>query len=163
MISNCGKTLFHLMSQVCQDVINAHKILVYTFVQIFTINTLCTNSNMCKEMDDKHIFIHLPVHSFVNNTGQKKCYAVSVESVLQGHENWVYSIHWMPASCIGMLFQLRFTFFLFWTRFQLCKALVIHLSSKLNEFQDNKTITRNKQMGKCTSRCACCRLPWIRP
>ena len=29
-------------------------------------------------------------------------YAVSVESVLSGHENWVYGVHWQPAQHTGM-------------------------------------------------------------
>ena len=29
-------------------------------------------------------------------------YAVSVESVLSGHENWVYGVHWQPAQYTGM-------------------------------------------------------------
>lgn len=29
------------------------------------------------------------------------CYAVTLESVLQGHENWIYSIHWQPAIISG--------------------------------------------------------------
>jgi len=33
--------------------------------------------------------------------GTDTTYAVTLESVLAGHENWVYAVHWQPSFCKG--------------------------------------------------------------
>ncbi|XP_064647875.1 elongator complex protein 2-like isoform X2 [Lineus longissimus] len=44
-----------------------------------------------------HQEIKLKENTFTFQDGEKKCcFAVVLESVLSGHENWVYSCHWQP-------------------------------------------------------------------
>ncbi|KAL7984603.1 hypothetical protein Chor_003173 [Crotalus horridus] len=46
--------------------------------------------------DEDTIRLKENVFTIKNNNGVDKSFAVSLDSVLAGHENWVYGVHWQP-------------------------------------------------------------------
>ncbi len=64
----------------------------------FELDIECLHSSLLPEICCTLSFLYYVVICL----GGKLCYAVSVESVLQGHENWIYSIHWKPPTMKGL-------------------------------------------------------------
>lgn len=58
---------------------------------------LCAKSGTDAHSEDDHAIIKMKEDIFeVNENGVSSVFAVSLETVLAGHENWVYGIHWQP-------------------------------------------------------------------
>ncbi|XP_062425681.1 elongator complex protein 2 isoform X2 [Rhea pennata] len=55
---------------------------------------VCTKSKQFPETEDDSIRLKGNVFTAKNTV---KTYAVTLESVLAGHENWVYAVHWQPS------------------------------------------------------------------
>ncbi|XP_067123610.1 elongator complex protein 2 [Centruroides vittatus] len=66
------------------------------FIRIWKI----TPVNISKEADDN--LLKLKENTFILDwNGKKLRYNVNLESVSAGHEDWVYSIHWLPSKTIS--------------------------------------------------------------
>ncbi|KAE8282076.1 Elongator complex protein 2 [Larimichthys crocea] len=58
---------------------------------------LCAKSGTDTRAEDDHTIIKMKEDVFeVKETDMSLVFAVSLETVLAGHENWVYGIHWQP-------------------------------------------------------------------
>ncbi|KAM9838235.1 elongator complex protein 2 [Aulostomus maculatus] len=63
---------------------------------------LCAKSGTDARTEDAHTIIKMKEDVFeVKERDESSVFAVSLETVLAGHENWVYGVHWQPPLCKG--------------------------------------------------------------
>uniref|UniRef100_A0AAX7U815 Elongator complex protein 2 n=1 Tax=Astatotilapia calliptera TaxID=8154 RepID=A0AAX7U815_ASTCA len=69
---------------------------------------LCAKSGTDTHAEDNHSIIKMKEDIFeVKERDKSSVYAVSLETVLAGHENWVYGVHWQPPLYQGGELQQR--------------------------------------------------------
>ncbi|XP_072186030.1 elongator complex protein 2 isoform X1 [Excalfactoria chinensis] len=61
---------------------------------LIRIYKVCTKSKQFSETEDDSIRLKENVFTAKDND---TAYAITLESVLAGHENWVYAVHWQPS------------------------------------------------------------------
>uniref|UniRef100_A0AAQ6IMJ1 Elongator complex protein 2 n=1 Tax=Anabas testudineus TaxID=64144 RepID=A0AAQ6IMJ1_ANATE len=63
---------------------------------------LCAKSGTDARTEDDHTIIKMKENVFeVKERDMSSLFALSLETVLAGHENWVYGVHWQPPFYIG--------------------------------------------------------------
>ncbi|KAJ6661409.1 hypothetical protein lerEdw1_015038 [Lerista edwardsae] len=64
-------------------------------IRIWKMHT--TSSALVEGQGDNTIRLKENVFSVKNYSGSDSSFAVTLDSVLAGHENWVYAVHWQPS------------------------------------------------------------------
>ncbi|KAH0618021.1 hypothetical protein JD844_016940 [Phrynosoma platyrhinos] len=58
---------------------------------------MCITSSLMEAQDEDIIRLKENTFTAKDNNGSETSYAVTLDSVLAGHENWVYAVHWQPS------------------------------------------------------------------
>lgn len=70
--------------------------------------TIEENYNTCtpsKELEDK-LKVESKKLNVMKQDGTICNYVIQLETIISGHDGWIYAVHWKPSLCIGWLKQL---------------------------------------------------------